>query len=80
MKLFSLSSNCYCCLMETWTILLFIDSFKLFLQRLYSLAWMNTEIYILLSPQSASDLTENSLNANLKKKKKKGILYLNILN
>ena len=64
MKLFSLSSNCYCCLMETWIILLFIDSFKLFLQRLYSLPWVNTEIYVLLSPQSASDLTENSLNAN----------------
>ena len=64
MKLFSLSCNCYYRLMKTWTILLFIDSFKLFLQRLYSLPWVTPEIYVLLSPQSASDLTEIFLNAN----------------
>lgn len=62
-----LSQNWCCYLLRTTVITWFGDFSKLFLQRLYSLSYVITEVSVLLSKQSASDLTEISLNVGGKK-------------
>lgn len=68
---FSLLPRVWCCnLLRTTVIILSNDFSKLFLQRLYSLSYVITEVSVLLSQQSSNDLTEISLDAGGKNNEK----------
>ena len=56
--------------MKTSALPLLIDFFQTIFAGLYSLPCVTIEVSVLLSTQSASDLTETSLNANNKVRKK----------